>query len=228
MTDAGKNTPSPRTPPKVPRPTPVPIAESPAIDALASAIDEGEATALADFWAGPGAETPLIEEIAGSPSERIVTFLWQDADAEAVLVFVNRLTDERNLTSSLMHHLPGTDLWHLSFRMDTDWRASYSFLVQEQGKQAPWMSADGQVAIRRALDQGRPDPRNPRSTRSRDGLPQSVAELPAAPAQSWLVPREGVERGTLSETEGPGGRRIWVYAPAQARGDHPLLVFFDG
>ncbi|MDR0593103.1 MAG: DUF3327 domain-containing protein, partial [Bifidobacteriaceae bacterium] len=46
-----------------------------------------------------------------------MTFLWRDAEAEEVLLFVNRLTDERNLADSLMRRVAGTDVWHLSYLM---------------------------------------------------------------------------------------------------------------
>ncbi|MFT4210526.1 MAG: DUF3327 domain-containing protein, partial [Microbacterium sp.] len=180
---------SARTPPKVPRPAPAPRAASPAIEALEARIAGGEDAA--SFWSTL-ASTPLVEEIPDAPDERIVTFLWRDADADAVLLFANRLTDERNLADTLLRRLPGSDVWAVSYRMGAGWRASYSFLVQREGERAPWLTDDDQVALRHALDRGRPDPRNPETVTNRAGVTQSVAALPAAPAQAWLAPRAAV------------------------------------
>ncbi|MDR1443141.1 MAG: DUF3327 domain-containing protein [Bifidobacteriaceae bacterium] len=145
--------------------------------------------------------------------EWIVTFLWRDAHAEEVLLFANRLTDEKNLPASLMQRVPGTDTWHLSYRMRSDWRASYSFLPRYPGQPWPWGDG-GQVSIRAALDSGRPDPRNPLMNRNRSGQVQSVVALPDAPAQDWLARRPGLPtRGQVSVHSGPTERQVWVYDP---------------
>ncbi len=233
MTDP-QATPAPRparTPPKVPRPAPAPLVRSRTVDALGERLAAGEPAArvAAGLWAGVAARTPVVEPVPGSPDERIVTFLWRDADAEAVLLFVNRLTDERNLADSLMRRLPGTDIWHLAYRMDADWRASYAFLPHRPGRPAPWTDGQNQVSVRAALDRGLADPRNPVANLNRAGVRQSVVELPAAPAQPWLHPRPGVPRGTVTRREAPGGRTVWVYEPpGGGHRDLPVLVALDG
>ncbi|WP_194174300.1 enterochelin esterase domain-containing protein [Luteimicrobium xylanilyticum] len=234
--------PSRRTPPKLPRPAPAPVVRSGVVDALARRVAAAGAAAdptrsartVEDFWRTVAARTPLVEPAADdarSPTatgHRTVTFLWRDAAAEQVLLFVNRLTDERDLDASLMERVPGTDVWHLSYRMEADWRASYAFVPRAPGERAPWLGADDQVAVRAALDQGVADPRNPRTTRNRSGVTQSVVELPAAPSQHWLERRAGTPRGSVTPCEAPGGRRAWVYAPALAGAPTPLLVVLDG
>lgn len=247
---------TPRTPPKVPRPEPAPIASSPAIAAVRGRLDAAPAgtagdaarrAVVAEFWAAHP-RTPLLESLepsgtlglsdtlgasgaldssdtfsasgtlAGSETadERIVTFLWRDdagEPAEAVLLFANRITDERNLDASLMQRVPGTDIWHLSYRMRDDWRASYSFHVRRSGEAWPW-SPDDQLSVRQGLDRGQADPRNPLTCRNRPGALMSVVELPAAPPQPWLVRREGLAaRGRVSKLLGPGRRPVWLYTP---------------
>jgi enterochelin esterase family protein len=81
----------------------------------------------------------------------------RDSEAEEVPLFANRITDERNLAASLMRRVPGADVWHLSYRMRADWRASYGFATHTPGATWPWADAD-QDAIRDALDRARPDP----------------------------------------------------------------------
>lgn len=219
-----------RTPPKLPRPAPAPVCESPLIGALEQRIREAagdeRAAIVAEFWAGR--TSPMIEP-AERADEAIVTFLWRDATAEAVLLFANRLTDERNLDASLMQRIPETDIRHLSYRMGADWRASYCFVPQRAGERAPWLNADDQVAIRAALDHGAPDPLNSVRIRNRAGREQSICELPDAPPQPWRTPREGVPRGIVTEATAPDGRAAWFYRPTVPLDESsPLVVVLDG
>ena len=223
-----------RTPPKLRRPQPAPIAVSPAVTRLEWKLQQaggaGKAAGAAlmdDFWAGPGVVSPLIEPIAGVRDERLVTFWWRDAVAQRVLLFVNRVTDERNLVASYLRRVAGTDLWHLTYRMDSDWRASYSFLPQYDTRPA-WLDGDDQVAIRAALDRGLADPRNLATVRNRPGTVMSVVSLPDAPAQPWLARREAVPHGEVTERRGPDGRRVWVYSPPGVTGVTPVVLVLDG
>jgi len=180
------------------------------------------------FWDRIATSLPLVEQTE-TPGEVVVTFCWRDAEAEAVLLFVNRLTDERNLADTLLEREEGTDLWHASFRMGSDWRASYSFLVQRPGEIAPWV-VEGQVALRAALDRGQRDPRNPDVCVNRAGITQSVVSLPDAPPQPWLAARPDVASGTVTFERGPDGREVWLYDPPGVAPDAalPLVVAFDG
>ncbi|MDR2453997.1 MAG: DUF3327 domain-containing protein, partial [Bifidobacteriaceae bacterium] len=172
---------------------------------LAGAPSSIRADLVAEFWA-THRPTPLVEPVpqppadargpgpvapgAGqaAPREVIVTFLWRDAGPTEVLMFANRLTDERGLAASLMAQVTGTDIWHLSYRLGSDWRASYGFVPRLPDAPWPWahdaaraepVGAAGiepvdQVALRRALDQCLPDPTNPARNRNRAGWAQSV------------------------------------------------------
>lgn len=212
-----------RQPPKVPRPTPVPR--------VSGRLDLPDRAAVDRWW--PDAVLPLVEP-TDDPALVDVTFCWRDAEAEQVLLFANRLTDETHLADTLLERLPGTDLWHATYRMGADWRASYSFLVRRPGERAPWLAttADGadQVALRAALDRGHADPRNPDTCRNRAGVVQSVVSGPLAPAQPWLAPRPDVTPGTLTELVGPGRRTVWLHEPAGSDPARPmpLLVVLDG
>lgn len=217
-----------RTPPKLPRPQPAPVVDSPIIAALEEQLrldpDRSQAI-VADFWSVTAANSPIIES-ADQPGEAIVTFVWQSADATDVVLFVNRLTDERELDRSKMHRVAGTDIWHLSYQMPTDWRASYAAIVQQNGAAAPWV-IDDQISIRRALDGGQPDPRNPVTCRNRAGFVQSVVELSDSPPQPWLEPTSA-NPGEVNEILGPSAERLWEYIPATVTLEMPLLIVFDG
>lgn len=227
------------TPPKVPRPTPVPLAASPAVERLRrdrerAGADAGAAERVVErFWSKTAARTPLIESYVSADDgadECVVTFLWRSDTAEEVLLFANRMTDERRLADSLMRRVAATDVWHLSYRMRADWRASYSFLVREAGERAPWRRADDQIALRAALDRGLPDPRAREEGPNREGIVQSVASLPAAPAANWTHPRHDTPRGVTTRLDGPDGRPVWVHEPPHPPSTSPLpiLVVLDG
>ena len=226
------NTPH-RMPPKVPRPEPAPLASSPAIAQLEASLGAAAdpQRKVREFWVSHP-RTPLIEQ-AEAPSERgeqIVTFLWRDAEAHQVLLFVNRLTDERYLEASLMRRVTGTDLWHLSYRMTRDWRASYSFVTRAAGEEWSWGSIEEkQLHIRRALDSGLADPRNPRTVRNRLGTVMSVVELPSAPPQLWLEPRTpAAPEGAVEAMVLPDAPPVRVYRSPGATESVPVLIVFDG
>lgn len=200
--------------------------------------------------------TPLVEADPTQEGKYLVTFLWRGA-AHNVLLFVNRITDEKNLADSYMRRLPGTDTWYLTYRMDGDWRASYCFLPAPTADQAPWLQGS-QVRLRQALDGGLPDPHNPVTCTNRRGFVQSVVSLPLAPAWplgEWPVfaddaadagSLDAAAAGRLDADAGAGagdagrldavadvetlGRQIWVYTPALISRSQswPVLLVLDG
>ncbi len=226
-------------PPKVPRPTPAPLTESPAVRRFSADLrdapdDLARTMLIRRFWAS-AARTPLLEP-SGVPGHHVVTFLWREPPGRPsahVYLFVNRLTDERNLPRSRMALVPGTDVRHLSYLMPDEWRASYCFCPVADGDPDALTTAD-QPTLRRRLDGGEPDPTNPERCTGRGGRPMSVVTLPAAPAQEWLAPRSGIPRGVVRRVEmtaAPGwsARTCWVYEPpAGGPPDPPAVVLLDG
>lgn len=245
-------TPARPSPPKVPRPMPAPVTRSPAVDGLIAALARAgdrtrTAELLRDFWAGI-TTTPLIEP-ADLPGHRVVTFLWHqppDDPSATVYLFVNRLTDERDLVRSGMNRIPGTPIRHLSYLMPDDWRASYCFCPVADDRD---LATADQPTLRRWLDGGQADPRNPDTCVGRTGRPMSVVSLPAAPPQPWLAPRPGVPRGEVRRIRVPAAagwaeRTAWIYEspstgggsdtspaidrPAGRGEDRPTVVLLDG
>lgn len=188
------------TPPKLPRPQRAPLATSPTLAAMHQRLLERPQLASqlqAQLWQQV-TSTPLLEADPTQEDKYLVTFLWRGA-AHSVLLFVNRLTDEKNLADSYMRRLPGTDTWYLTYRMDGDWRASYCFLLAPTADQAPWLQGS-QVRLRQALDGGLPDPHNPVTCTNRRGFVQSVVSLPLAPAWplgEWPVFADDAGAGRL-------------------------------
>lgn len=246
------------TPPKLPRPQRAPLATSPTLAAVHQRLLERPQLASqlqAQLWQQV-TSTPLLEADPTQEGKYLVTFLWRGA-AHSVLLFVNRLTDEKNLADSYMRRLPGTDTWYLTYRMDADWRASYCFLPALAAAQAPWLQGS-QVRLRQALDGGLPDPHNPVTCTNRRGFVQSVVSLPLAPAWplgQWPVFSDDAagagrfDGGGLGAGRGDAdagrlnagrldvvadldtlGRQIWVYTPAPiSRAQScPVLLVLDG
>ena len=246
------------TPPKLPRPQRAPLATSPTLAAMHQRLLERPQLASqlqAQLWQQV-TSTPLLEADPTQEDKYLVTFLWRGA-AHSVLLFVNRLTDEKNLADSYMRRLPGTDTWYLTYRMDGDWRASYCFLPAPTAAQAPWLQGS-QVRLRQALDGGLPDPGNPVTCTNRRGFVQSVVSLPLAPAWplgEWPVFSDAAagagrfDGGGLGAGRGDAdagrldvgrldaivdlealGRQIWVYTPAliDRAQSWPVLLVLDG
>lgn len=245
------------TPPKLPRPQRAPLATSPTLAAMHQRLLERPQLASqlqAQLWQQV-TSTPLLEADPTQEDKYLVTFLWRGA-AHNVLLFVNRLTDEKNLADSYMRRLPGTDTWYLTYRMDGDWRASYCFLPAPTAAQAPWLQGS-QVRLRQALDGGLPDPGNPVTCTNRRGFVQSVVSLPLAPAWplgEWPVFSDDAagagrfDGGGLGAGRGDAdagsldagrldvadldtlGRQIWVYTPApiSRTQSYPVLLVLDG
>lgn len=246
------------TPPKLPRPQRAPLATSPTLAAVHQRLLERPQLASqlqAQLWRQV-TSTPIVEADPTQEGKYLVTFLWRGA-AHSVLLFVNRITDEKNLADSYMRRLPGTDTWYLTYRMDGDWRASYCFLPAPTAAQAPWLQGS-QVRLRQALDGGLPDPRNPVTCTNRRGFVQSVVSLPLAPAWplgEWPVFSDDAagagrfDGGGLGAGRGDAdagrldagrldvvadldtlGRQIWVYTPALISRSQswPVLLVLDG
>lgn len=241
------------TPPKLPRPQRAPLATSPTLAAVHQRLLERPQLASqlqAQLWQQV-TSTPLLEADPTQEGKYLVTFLWRGA-AHSVLLFVNRLTDEKNLADSYMRRLPGTDTWYLTYRMDGDWRASYCFLPAPAAAQAPWLQGS-QVRLRQALDGGLPDPHNPVTCTNRRGFVQSVVSLPLAPAWplgEWPVFSDAAAGAGRFDGSGLGagrgdadagrldvvadldtlGRQIWVYTPApiSRTQSYPVLLVLDG
>ena len=221
------------TPPKTPRPEPAPRVDSPLITALiAEAVSPEELNARIVEVVSEG--TPIIEPVVRADgtvdeSERIATFLYHHEQAEQVLMFINRLTDEKNLDRSLMSRIEGTGWWQLSMQMKTTWRASYNFLPALPGERPVWLGDDDQVRLRAALDAGEGDPLNPETVCNRIGRCMGVVQLEDAPVQEFLLTQAEIDE--LPEPEWmqtPDGHRYVLGRVGEPGPDSPLFVQFDG
>ena len=220
-------------PPKIPRPVPAPRVDSPLITALiAEAVSCEELNARIVEVVSEG--TPIIEPAhredgSISENERIVTFLYHNEQAEQVLMFINRLTDEKNLDRSLMARIEGTGWWQLSLQMETTWRASYNFLPVLPGERPAWLGDDDQVRLRAALDSGEGDPLNPETACNRIGRCMGVVQLEHAPVQEFLLTQEEIDALPAPEwMQTSDGHQYVLGRVGDPAPDAPLFIQFDG
>lgn len=210
---------------------------------LSAAAGEAERAELArEFWSDVERRggTPLIEPLDGDPDHRAVTFLWRGHRAtRQVLLLADRLADRDRLAASRLHHLPGTDIWHLAYRLRADHRGSYRMAADISPGPPPGSPALLQQLLRSLSAHAAPDPLNPRRMPGRwHARDSSVFALPDAPEQPWAGRREGIARGRVERHRLPHGvlraeRDVWAYLPPGGAqlppgAELPVLVLCDG
>ncbi|MGW7067858.1 enterochelin esterase domain-containing protein [Streptomyces sp. NPDC054855] len=203
----------------------------------ADATEAERAVVLEEFWADAARRgTPLIEALEGDPDHRAVTFLWRGHRAtRQVLLIAEGVADRTDLAASRLSPLPGTDIWHLTYRLRADHRGSYRMAADISPGEPP---ASAELLQRRLLSlsaHAAADPLNRRRMPGRwPDRDHSVYELPQAPAQPWAGRRAGVPRGSVERHRLPAGvlgaeRDVWTYLPPGGRtAELPVLVLNDG
>lgn len=194
---------------------------SPALRQLAEQLKQGATTQA--FWKDREQQgTPLVEALADSPNERLVTFLWRGARQNV------RLFGSPSGGHDALQRLGDSDVWYVTYRVPSSARLSYQLApdVPEAGDR------------RTLLATAQRDPLNPHSfgnQKYEPSLTRSVMELPDAPPQPWLNKRAHVAPGTVErqslKSEILGNTRdVYVYRPAGWKNidQQPgLLVLFD-
>jgi enterochelin esterase-like enzyme len=206
---------------------------SPRIQALRKEIAAGQMN-TDSFWKQVAAETtPLVEPFGSDGKYQLVTFLWRGVhDTRNVLVrgsFVRPSTPE----DYAMHQIPNSDVWYVTLKFPTGARFPYQISPND-----PLTFTGSRASQRTATRQA--DPLNPRrydcSPDSSKYNCDSIAELPGAPPQPWLVAKPGipegrVEKQTIKSAIQKIDRPVSVYTPANYKADGPpnaLLILFDG
>jgi len=192
---------------------------SPRIAKLKADVAASKSGASSEFWAERTAQgTPLIEPL--DASRVLVTFVYRgSADTTAVSLAAQLTTGRDPLP---LERVAGTDVWFRTFALRNDLRFSYRFET---------IPASSHIT-----PPGR-DPLNAKLLPQGAGLGPSYIELPKAPAQPYLVQREGVPAGALVEETIHSDilkvdRKAWVYTPprydAKREQPYPVLICFDG
>jgi enterochelin esterase-like enzyme len=194
----------------------------PRLARLQRAIETGRTTALADFWQEVEQHgTPLIEPAEDDDHVCLVTFVCR-APEEGTLVSVGGQITENDDRVEPMTRVPGTDVWHRTYRLCREQRGEYRLVFG---------------------DEDRSDPLNPHRHVLPDGADSlipggmvlSELEMPDAPPQPWIAPRPDVAPGRVEQHRFGSSllgneRLLSVYTPAgyqPAAGPYPLVMLFD-
>ncbi|OSC75772.1 enterochelin esterase [Streptomyces sp. BF-3] len=212
---------------------------------LEAARDAATRTALTEaFWdEAARTGTPLVETLDDAPGHRAVTFLWRGHRAtRQVLLMAPGIGDRDRPADTLLHHLPGTDVWYLGYRLRADHRGSYRLVADIPPGPAPADPVRLQRRLTALMAHGVADPLNPRRLPVRwRAVESSVFALPEAAPQPWAGRRDGIRRGTVERHTVTGHalgeeREIWTYLPPEdadndangGGGPLPVLVLCDG
>jgi enterochelin esterase family protein len=199
---------------------------SPRIQALRKQIASGQSN-TEGFWQQIAAQgTPLVERL--DETHELVTFLWR-AQHDTRGVWVRGPFQVAGETPNrTMHRIGDSDVWYLTVRLPKRARFTYQLIPNyPQG-------SDGTERIAQA------DPFNPKRWDCPEGASkfrcESIAELPGAAPQSWLISKPEtakgrIEKQSIKSTIQKVERTLFVYTPAGYKADGPpnsLLFLFDG
>lgn len=206
-----------------------------------AAAEPERAAVLEDFWAGAARRgTPLIEAVDGDPDHCDATFLWRGHRAtRQVLLLAEGIADHADLAASRLVPLPGTDIWHLTYRLRADHSGSYRMAADISPGEPPVSAPFLQRRLLSLSAHAAPDPLNHRRMPGRwPECEASVFELPQAPvappAPTIAERRTEVLRGKVERHRLPAGvlgaeRDVWAYLPPGDRAAKlPVLVLCDG
>jgi enterochelin esterase-like enzyme len=171
--------------------------DSPRIAALAKQLSPDDAQAnravIDSFWREMQGKAPLVEPVPDDPQSRWITFLWQGhASTRNVCVLGGPPTTDMG---AKLTRLADTDLWYRTDKIPSDARFVYKFMINLPDR----MPRD--PAAHRKLWQDnppKPDPLNPHALPDSQG---SLAELPDAPPQPWLVRVPGLSNAVAGAIE---------------------------
>lgn len=200
---------------------------SPRLEQLKKQIKSGAPGAVEDFWKEMQARhTPLVETPLGDKNHTLVTFLYRAEGTVKSVVLISQLTASRDPGDIVLTRLLDTDVWYRTYLLRNDMRLSYSFVPNPTAESLAYHS---ELQLK--------DPLNPIYLPGVANVGHSVLQLPAAPAQPWIVATPGLPAGKVEEIEIESKilnsqRKAWIYVPLgydSARSSpYPLLVCFDG
>lgn len=211
---------------------------SPRISALVRAIEAGDLAAAEAFWQRLSREgTPLLEELEGDREHLLLTLVWRAEEPVRSVAVVPGLQSSWQAEHNQLLPVPGTNLWHRTWRVRRDLRTTYCFSPDDPLRALHEMTSEEEARyLQERMKAWRPDALNPRRFSPHPALPpMSVVELPEAPGRDWTALRPDVPEGQLDEgvyqhARSGQERRFWLYRPAGdlMTGDAALLVLCDG
>lgn len=206
---------------------------SPRIQALRKQIEAGNSNTEV-FWKEIAAQgTPLVEPSGSDGKYQLVTFLWRAIHDTRTVEVRGSFEGPASPFDLALHRLENSDVWYLTVKLPTGARFTYQLSPND-----PLTFTGPRAAQRTATMQS--DPLNPHRTDCPSNASkfrcQSVAELPGAVPQPWLIAKAGVPEGraekqSIKSTIQKLDRPFSVYTPANYNAAGPpnaLLIMFDG
>src|SRR5215204_380440 len=204
------------------------------IQALKRQIAAGQKNTEA-FWKEAAARgAPLVEPFGSDGKYQLVTFLWRSTHETRNVLAIGSFWGLGAPAAYAMHQIPDSDVWYLTLKLASGARFTYQLSPNDP------MTFDGTRAAQRvATRQSDPLNRNPLSECPPDTSKfrcQSVAELPGATPQPWLIRKSGTPEGHLEKQTIKSNiqkieRPFSVYTPVNYKADgspNALLIMFDG
>ena len=204
------------------------------IQSLRKQVAAGEKTTDAFWQEIAAAGTPLTEPFGPDGKYQLVTFLWHAVHDTRNVLVRGSFMGVGLASDFCMHQIPDTDVWYLTLRLPSGARFTYQLSPNDP------LTFDGPRAEQRsATRQSDPLNRNPLSACPPNVSKfncQSVAELPGAAPQPWLVAKTGiasgrVEKQTIKSAIQNIDRPFSVYTPPDYKPhgqSYALLISFDG
>jgi enterochelin esterase family protein len=206
---------------------------TPRIQTLRKQIESGNTNTDA-FWKEIATQgTPLVEPFGTDGKYQLVTFLWRSVHDTRNVLAIGSFLGVGGSTDYAMHQIANSDVWYLTLKLPSGGRFTYQLSPND-----PLTFTGPRTAQRTATRQA--DPLNPHRSDCPPNTSKfrcdSVAELPGAPPQPWLVAKAGtpegrVEKQIIKSTIQKADRPISIYTPANYKTNGPpaaLLVLFDG
>jgi len=203
------------------------------IQSFRSQIAAGQ-TNTDSFWKQVEAEgTPWTEPFGSDGKYQLVTFLWRSIHDTRNVLVIGSFQGVGPPSDYSMHQIANSDVWYLTLKLPSSGRFTYSLSPNDP------LTYDGPRAEQRAATR-QADPLNPHRSQCPPNTSKfrcrSVAELPAAPPQPWLVAKPGiaegrVEKQTIKSVLQKIDRPFSVYTPPNYKANgpaYPLLIMFDG
>lgn len=206
---------------------------SPRIEALRKQIVSGNSSTDA-FWKEVAEHgTPLIEPFGSDARYQLVTFLWRAQHDTRNVEVRGSFEGPASPSDLALHLIENSDVWYLTAKLPAGARFTYQLSPND-----PLTFTGPRAAQRTATRQA--DPLNPRRAECPPDTSkfrcQSVAELPGAAPQPWLVTKPGIAEGRIEKQQIKSSiqkleRPFSVYTPANYNAAGPpnaLLIMFDG
>ncbi|WP_164018956.1 enterochelin esterase [Pyxidicoccus trucidator] len=211
---------------------------SPRLTELRRRVDSGDTAAVEAFWQRLTREgAPLLEALEEDREHLLLTLVWRTEAPVRNVVVVPGLESTWNPGQNQLERMPGTNLWHRTWRVRRDLHTTYCFSPDEPLRALHELEREEEALyLQERMKVWHPDALNPRRFSPHPSLPpMSVIELPEAPGRRWLARREDVPAGRLDQgvfRDARSGRErgFWLYQPpGDFMEDAPaLLVLCDG